>query len=78
MGPWDHKGPGDHNGTGHHNRAQLRNTRGLGTTRGAMDHKGVWGHIGAQRLSWGLGIRGERGTLDLWVRWTALNIFAMP
>ena len=21
---------------------------------------------------------GERGTLDLWVRWTALNIFAMP
>ena len=22
--------------------------------------------------------RGERGTLDVWVRWTALNIFAMP
>ena len=22
--------------------------------------------------------RGEWGTLDVWVRWTALNIFAMP
>ena len=25
-----------------------------------------------------LGDRGERGTLDVWVRWTTLNIFAMP